>query len=69
MDDNSDVEAVSDTYFGDNSVDSEQVIPNNRDDLEQDIPINEKVLSPDPFNAYDLLQKHDGRKKDVESDS
>nr|GEZ07468.1 RNA-directed DNA polymerase, eukaryota [Tanacetum cinerariifolium] len=69
MDNNSDVEAVSDTCFGDNGDDLEQAIPNNGVDMEQAFPNNAKESSPDPFNVYDLLQKHDGRKKDLEPDS
>ncbi|GJY48713.1 RNA-directed DNA polymerase, eukaryota [Tanacetum coccineum] len=58
LDANSDDEVVSDTCFGDNG-----------DDLEHDIPTNDKESSPDPFNVYDLLQKQDERKNVVESDT
>nr|GEX93152.1 hypothetical protein [Tanacetum cinerariifolium] len=58
MNENSDVEAVSDTYFGDNGDDVENVNPN-----------NEKGSSLDPFNIYDLLQKGDGRQNEAESNS
>nr|GFB83142.1 RNA-directed DNA polymerase, eukaryota [Tanacetum cinerariifolium] len=56
MNENSDLEVVSETYFGDNG-----------DELENAFPSNEKVSSPDPFNIYDLLQKGDGRQKEAES--
>ncbi|GJZ91854.1 RNA-directed DNA polymerase, eukaryota [Tanacetum coccineum] len=48
----SDVEGVSDTYFGehDDNLGNEQ-------DLIQSP--NEKEISSDPFNIYDLLKKHD----------
>nr|GEW95992.1 RNA-directed DNA polymerase, eukaryota [Tanacetum cinerariifolium] len=50
----SDIEAVSDTYFGDNLDEHEH-------EKGQDHPAkdNDKETSPDPFNIYDLLDKHE----------
>ena len=52
MDDNSDVDGVSETYFGD-QVDS------SGHDQPQNLSPKEKEISSDPFNLYDLLNKHD----------
>ncbi|GJT58235.1 RNA-directed DNA polymerase, eukaryota [Tanacetum coccineum] len=50
MDDESDVEGVSETYFGD-QVDS------SGHEQAQNLSSNEKEISSDPFNLYDLLNK------------
>ncbi|GJS20507.1 RNA-directed DNA polymerase, eukaryota [Tanacetum coccineum] len=51
----SDSEAVSDTFFGDNGDAQEH-------DNEVDQTLNDKEVSKDPFNIYDLLNRH---KKEV----
>ncbi|PWA51143.1 hypothetical protein CTI12_AA466430 [Artemisia annua] len=51
MDDDSDVDGVSETYFGD-QVDS------SGHDQPQNLSPKEKEISSDPFNLYDLLNKH-----------
>nr|GEZ22557.1 hypothetical protein [Tanacetum cinerariifolium] len=52
--DESDIEAVSDTYFGDNL--DEQEHEKGQDQPAKD---NDKETSPDPFNIYDLMDKHE----------
>ncbi|GKB80268.1 hypothetical protein Tco_0947163, partial [Tanacetum coccineum] len=51
----SDSEAVSDTFFGDNGDAQEH-------DNEVDQKLKDKEVSKDPFNIYDLLNRH---KKEV----
>ncbi|GKC49489.1 hypothetical protein Tco_1072234 [Tanacetum coccineum] len=51
----SDSEAVSDTFFGDNGDAQDH-------DNEVDQTLNDKEVSKDPFNIYDLLNRH---KKEV----
>ncbi|GJU22463.1 RNA-directed DNA polymerase, eukaryota [Tanacetum coccineum] len=48
----SDVEGVSDTYFGEH----DDNLGNEQDPIQSP---NEKEISSDPFNIYDLLKKHD----------
>nr|GEZ93999.1 RNA-directed DNA polymerase, eukaryota [Tanacetum cinerariifolium] len=52
LDAESDVEGVSETYFGEH----DDNLGNDQDPTQ---PLNEKDNSNDPFNIYDLLKKHD----------
>nr|GEV13633.1 hypothetical protein [Tanacetum cinerariifolium] len=52
LDAESDVESVSETYFGEH----DENLGNDQDPIQ---PLNEKETSNDPFNIYDLLKKHD----------
>nr|GEY84670.1 RNA-directed DNA polymerase, eukaryota [Tanacetum cinerariifolium] len=62
LEDESDSEAVSDTYFGDNTNELGNV-----DDSVQ--PPIEKEISNDPFNIYDLLNKRDKEVDNTGTDS
>nr|GEZ46667.1 RNA-directed DNA polymerase, eukaryota [Tanacetum cinerariifolium] len=52
LDAESDVEGVSETYFGEH----DDNLGNDQDPIQR---LNEKETSNDPFNVYDLLKKHD----------
>ncbi|GKC82742.1 RNA-directed DNA polymerase, eukaryota [Tanacetum coccineum] len=52
LDAESDVEGVSETYFGEH----DDNLGNDQDLIQ---PLNEKETSNDPFNIYDFLKKHD----------
>nr|GFC96000.1 RNA-directed DNA polymerase, eukaryota [Tanacetum cinerariifolium] len=52
LDAESDVEGVSETYFGER----DDNLGNDQDPIQ---PLNEKETLNDPFDIYDLLKKHD----------
>nr|GEV16032.1 zinc finger, CCHC-type [Tanacetum cinerariifolium] len=62
LDSKSDVEGISETYFGEH----DDNLGNDQDLIQ---PLNEKETSNDPFNIYDLLKKHNKGEVNSELDT